>query len=109
MQTRIIDRDITVITPSGRFDALEVGNFNQHMEDVRTNSPRVIVNLADVLFMDSAALACLVQNMKACRKAGGDLRICNLKQPVRVIFELTRLDKAFTLYESVDDAVASLN
>ena len=47
----------------------------------------------------------LVQGMKRCRERDGDLRLCALQQPVRMIFELTRLDRAFEIYQSEEDAV----
>ncbi|MEZ4681164.1 MAG: STAS domain-containing protein [Caldilineaceae bacterium] len=58
-------------------------------------------------FMDSSGLAALVQGMKKCRDRGGDLRLCQLQQPVRMILELTRLDKALDIFPSEGDAIAS--
>ncbi len=66
---------------------------------------RLVVNLSEVNFIDSSALSTLVQGLKHCREKGGDLMLCNLQQPVRVIFELTRLDKAFGIYPSEQAAI----
>ncbi len=63
------------------------------------------MNLAGVQFVDSTALATLVQGMKRCRQLKGDLRLCGLQQPVRMIFELTRLDKAFEIFSGEDEAI----
>jgi anti-sigma B factor antagonist len=98
---------VTVLALSGRFDAHSASGVAAALEKAASGSPaRVVVNLEGVSFMDSTALATLVQGMKRCRQAGGDLRLCNLQQPVRIIFELTRLDKAFDIYPSEADALA---
>ena len=69
---------------------------------------KIVVSLAEVNFIDSSGLACLVQGMKHCRSAGGDLYLCELRQPVRGIFELTRLDRAFVVLGSESEAAAAL-
>lgn len=100
-------KNATVIRLSGRFDSFQVAAVKQEIDAAVQRTPNVVIDLEAVNFMDSAALAALVQGMKHCRQAKGDLRVCNLQQPVKVIFELTRLDKAFTLFNSRDEAVMS--
>jgi anti-sigma B factor antagonist len=97
---------ITIVYISGRFDSYEIPNI-QPWFDQQTggNQPRVVVNLAEVDFIDSSALALLVKGMKRCRQQNGDLVICELQQPVKIIFELTRLDRAFYLFETQPQAV----
>jgi anti-sigma B factor antagonist len=97
-----------VLELEGRFDAHEVPGVKEALTRAIDITGNVVVDLKQVNFIDSAALATLVQGMKHCRQAQGDLYICNLQQPVRIIFELTRLDKAFKLYDSRDAALASI-
>ena len=63
---------------------------------------RLTVDLSDVDFIDSTALAELVRGMKRARLAGGDLRIARPSETVRVILELTRLDAAFDIVDAED-------
>jgi anti-sigma B factor antagonist len=98
---------VTVLELSGRFDAHTAPDVVAVLEKAASVAPaKTVVNLDGVNFMDSTALATLVQGMKRCRQSGGDLRICNLQQPVRMIFELTRLDRAFDIYGSEAEALA---
>ena len=91
--------NIPLLSLKGRFDAHEVIPVRDWLkEQSDSGQVRLVVNLAEVNFVDSSALSTLVQGLKHCREKGGDLSLCNLQQPVRVIFELTRLDKAFTIY-----------
>ncbi|MFN8464507.1 MAG: STAS domain-containing protein [Caldilineaceae bacterium] len=99
---------VTVLRLGGRFDAHEVPGVRKALGDVtEQGDSKIVVNLAEVNFIDSSGLASLVQGMKHCRSAGGDLYLCELRQPVRVIFELTRLDRAFAVLGDEAEALAA--
>lgn len=98
--------DISIAQLSGRFDSYEAPRLTTWFEKATS---KVIVNLAEVSFVDSSALALLVKGMKHCRQGGGELALCSLQQPVKVIFELTRLDKAFGIYTTQDEAIQALH
>jgi anti-sigma B factor antagonist len=66
---------------------------------------KVVVNLTGVTFVDSTALSMLVQGMKRCREQHGDLILCGMQQRVRMIFELTRLDRAFEVVADEEGAL----
>ena len=56
---------------------------------------------------DSVGLSALVELQDDLRQRGGNLKITGLEAPGRKIFEVTRLDSRFDLFESVIDAVSS--
>jgi len=98
--------DVAVLELAGRFDAYEVLPVHDWLEKAAASAPaQVVLNLDGVNFIDSTGLSALVQGMKHCRQQGGDLHLCALQQPVRIIFELTRLDKAFNIFADEDEAV----
>jgi anti-sigma B factor antagonist len=105
LQTRY-HNPVKVLELAGRFDAHTVPAVNGWLKEAMAGSqPQVVINLAQVHFVDSAALAALVNGMKQCNKREGAFRLCSLQQTVRIIFELTRLDKAFDIFDSEEDAV----
>ena len=98
--------EATVVAPEGRCDRRTAPTLAEWLEAMtRSGANRIIVDMGGVTFMDSTGLATLIRFMKQCRVAGGDLCLANLHQPVRIIFELTRLDSAFTICPTVDAAV----
>lgn len=99
--------NVTVLTLAGRLDTHRVKMLKEQFDQLIADNPNLVVDLAAVQFIDSSVLAALVQAMKQCRQQQGDLRVCRLQKPVTVIFELTRLDKAFNLYETQEEAIAS--
>jgi anti-sigma B factor antagonist len=95
---------VRVLEVEGRFDAHTSKPVQAWLTD---DSPyaNAVVNLSGVNFIDSTALAVLVQGMKRCREKGGDLHLCNMQQATRIIFELTRFDKAFDIFADEQAAV----
>lgn len=105
MKWRLIGK-IAVLQPEGRFDAHTAPSVAEALADALASPLKdIVVNLGEVTFLDSTALATLVQGMKRCRQAGGNLHLCCLQQPVRIIFELTRLDRAFDIFTTEAEAL----
>jgi anti-sigma B factor antagonist len=101
---------VRILELSGRFDSYTAPQVRQWLEEAADREPaQLVLNLSGVHFVDSTALATLVQGMKRCRQLNGDLRLCCLQQPVRMIFELTRLDKAFEIFALEEGAVQTFD
>jgi anti-sigma B factor antagonist len=105
MKTRVTG-NVNVIELAGRFDTNTVPPVVAWLDQVTTApGARVLVNLASTTFVDSTALATLVQALKRCQQVKGDLYLCGMRRPVYMIFELTRLDKAFSIFVDEEHAI----
>ncbi len=101
-----VSGNIAILQLSGRFDNYVAPSVSEWLEKTTmTAHPQVVVDLSGVNFVDSTALATLVQGLNRCRKRNGELYLCGLQQQVYMIFELTRLDKAFNIFVDEDHAV----
>lgn len=109
LELRVVAHDdVPVLQLVGRFDGFAAAPVVAWLKEQAGHPPaRTVVNLGGVAFMDSTALGALVQGMKRCREAGGDLRVCTVPRQVRMIFELTRLDQVFRIFDSESEAAAS--
>ena len=84
------------IALAGRFDAHETANFRLVVDPlVRQPGATVRMDLTEVVFIDSSALAELVRADKQARAAGSGLVLAQVSTPVQVIMELTALDSVF--------------
>jgi anti-sigma B factor antagonist len=109
LQSRMID-SIAVLDLNGRFDNYTTPAVTAWLEQAsRSSTPRVVVNLAGVNFVDSTALATLVRGLKRCRQQNGELYLCGLQPPVYMIFELARLDRAFSIFADADHAIRTMS
>lgn len=97
---------VKILELVGRFDTYTADTVRQALDKAILEEPaNIVVNLQEVDFVDSTALATLVQGAKNCRQHHGDLRLCAVQQSVRMVFELTRLDSFFEIYLQEDEAV----
>jgi anti-sigma B factor antagonist len=67
---------------------------------------RLVVDLTDVNYIDSAGLAALIQAMQKVESYGGKFRLAGLQETVRSIFEISRLDQVFQIFPDAQTALA---
>ena len=95
-----------VVTPSGRMDVESSPAVRQAIMDAWNKGAKsVIVDLSEVDFMDSSGLSALVSGMKALRKTGGQLSICNTNAQIRTAMRLTMLDRVFPIFDTITEAL----
>ncbi len=97
---------ITIIRLSGRLDGQEVPIVRKELLKAAASAPaKVVVNLAHVYFIDSSGLAVLVQAMKYCQKQQGNLYLCDFGEFIEMIFELTKMNRAFRIFANEEEAI----
>jgi anti-sigma B factor antagonist len=96
-----------IVDVAGDVDLSRSAAFQRSLLEVVDRRPeRIIVNLADVGYMDSSGVASLVKLLSRARRI--DLPIClvGMRERVRSIFEITRLDSVFDIYATEQEALA---
>jgi anti-anti-sigma factor len=68
---------------------------------------RLVVDLFEVTYIDSAGLAALIEAMQKVEAYGGKFLLAGLQETVRSIFEISRLDQVFQIFPDVNAALAS--
>ena len=76
-------------------------------EKIAEGRSLLLINLSEVPYMDSAGLGVLVSGLKNANRLSGDLRMWGLQDEVKSIFELTRLNKVFQIFDDETTAVMS--
>src|ERR1700721_829315 len=69
-------------------------------------SPRVVVNLERVKYIDSAGVASLVEGLKISRDLKSGFALFGLSRTTREVLELTRLIKVFEVHNTEEEALA---
>ena len=92
------------------------GEIDLHVSPVITASlnamiekkpDRVVIDLSDVTYIDSAGLAALIQAMQKVEAYGGKFLLAGLQETVRSIFEISRLDQVFQIFPDTEAALAA--
>jgi anti-sigma B factor antagonist len=66
---------------------------------------RLVVDLAQVKFIDSFGLGALVSALRVVRSAGGDLKLACVPPSVESVLRLTRLSTVFDCHPAMEDAL----
>ncbi|MBE9124602.1 MULTISPECIES: STAS domain-containing protein [unclassified Coleofasciculus] len=95
---------VKIVQPSGILDGTKAGQFRQEISDlVKSNVDIVLIDFQDVTFMDSSGLGALVLALKTVRAAGGKLFVCSVNEQIKMLFELTSMDRVFEIFPTRAD------
>ena len=95
---------IEVVQPTGILDGIKGNQLRRDISDVVTRGADIVlIDLQDVKFIDSSGLGALVSAMKMVRTAGGKLFVCSINDQVKMVFELTRMDRVFERFADRDE------
>ncbi len=96
-----MNSSMKVIQPSGILDGVAVNGLRREITDIVEGGTNIVlVDFQDVTFMNSSGLGALVSTLRVVRSAGAELFLCSLSEQVRMIFELTKMDRVFKMFDS---------
>jgi len=106
VESRQTDSGVTVLAPSGRLDVVGAPALKEAVtEAMKNGQPRLVIDMEGVTFVDSSGLGSVVSALKQVRTSKGDLRLAAPNQQVRVVLELTTLDRVFPYFATVEEAL----
>jgi anti-sigma B factor antagonist len=109
IKTEPLGGEVYAIALSGEVDLYTAPEFKQQLlEVIGQGGKQVIVDLSDTTFIDSTTLGVLVGGVKRLRPAGGQLSLVCSDRNITKIFEITGLDRVFTIYASRDEAISAM-
>ncbi|MBT3658299.1 MAG: STAS domain-containing protein [Rhodospirillaceae bacterium] len=77
------------------------------LEAVGKNMP-ILVDLSGVGYIDSSGVASLVESFQTARKGAQNLVLVSVSDGAKRVLQLARLDKVFTICDSLDDGIAAV-
>jgi anti-sigma B factor antagonist len=99
---------IYVVALTGEVDLYTAPELKSELLRLVAEEPeRIVVDLSGATFVDSTTLGVLLGAVKRLRMIGGELVIVCSDLNIRRILSITLLDRAFTIYDTLDDALAA--
>jgi len=99
--------DILIYNINGDIDINSSPDIRKAFErSVSQKAMKTVINLKGVSYVDSSGLATLVEMLKRVRTYGGKMRLSNLATKVKSLFEITKLEKLFEIYDTEEEACA---
>jgi anti-sigma B factor antagonist len=109
IKTEQLSDDAYVISLAGEVDLYTAPEFKQQLlEVIGQGGKQVIVDFSDTTFIDSTTLGVLVGGVKRLRTNDGQLALVCSDRNITKIFEITGLDRVFTIYPTRDEAVSNV-
>jgi anti-sigma B factor antagonist len=78
------------------------------LKEALKNTPRLVLNLSDVTYIDSGGLGTLVGVYSSARAGGGDIKLTGLGQRLRDVLQITKLATVFQVFDTEQEALAAL-
>ena len=102
MQTLTATASVTIVQPQGHLNAANAAEFRQQLTAAVASDPSavVLVDMEQLDSMDSAGLMTLVSALNLAQTQNQRFSLCSLSPSIRIIFELTQLDRVFEIFES---------
>ena len=101
--------DVTILDVKGK---LTLGDGDEILKDkinslVMQGRKKLVLNLADVPYIDSAGLGEIVRTYTTVSRQGGKLKLLNLTKRIQDLLAITKLLTVFDTYDSEAEAIKS--
>ena len=103
--------DIRILDCSGKI-TLGEGTMtvrNTVLDVLKDGGKKIIVNLADVNYIDSSGIGELVRTYITVSSGGGQLKLLSLTKKIQELLQITKLLTVFQVYDSESAALASFS
>ncbi|GBE91709.1 STAS domain-containing protein [Nostoc cycadae] len=95
---------IEIIQPSGILNGISGNQLRREVSDLLDNGIEILlIDLKEVTFIDSSGLGSLVSAMQIAKTANAKLFVCSVSDQVRMLFELTKIDRVIQTFTDQDD------
>ena len=102
-----VSEDYTLCRPVGELDAYTVGQFREALAEL-ADSQRLLIDLSDVPFMDSAGLGALIGGIRRARESDGHVAVACDRPALTRLLHTTGFDRIVPVTETVNDAADAL-
>ena len=97
----------TLCRPVGELDAYTVASFREALGGLAEH-PRVVIDLSEVPFMDSAGLGALIGGIRRAREHGGEVAVACSRPTLTRLLHTTGFDRIVPVTETLEAAIAAV-
>ena len=104
-----MDATFQVLVPVGILDGTKAEEIRAQVTSALANGAKtLLMDLKETTFVDSSGLGTLVSVLKMVRSQGCEMYVCSINPQVKMLFELTSMDRVFEIFEDREAFEASL-
>jgi len=106
----LIEKDINgikIIKITGELDAMVAPKLKERLVKLVENETyNFIINCEELSHINSLAMGILRGKLREVKKHDGDIKLSNLNDHIKTIFEMVGLDEIFEIYATEEEAIA---
>lgn len=103
------EKEILILAVKGEIDLHVSPSLRAVLKTkAQAKTPKLLLNFAEVAYIDSSGLATLIEYYQSARTYQGKLGLCCLTLPVRSSFDLVRLTEVFSIFSTEAEALQAL-
>ena len=111
---KIVERQVGDVTILDLHGKILIGEGDDALRDAVTRlvdggATKLLLNLADVPYVDSAGLGEIVRCYTTASRKGGSLKLINLTKKIQDLLSITKLLTVFEVFDTEDDGVKSFS
>jgi anti-anti-sigma factor len=100
--------EVTVVAVEGELDLDASQEAEKQLTKLREDGvKKMLIDLQKLEFISSAGLRVLLATAQEIKAAGGDLRVCNLNETVKEVFDISGFSTLLMCYDNEAKAMAS--
>jgi len=107
LSLEITDHIAVVRVPGHNLEAGNAQAFKDAMAPVIQTHHRIVLDMSQLQFIDSSGLGAILSCLKQLHARNGALRVCCVSKPIQSLFDLVRMNRIFSKYDSKEAAIAS--
>ncbi|MBC1219920.1 STAS domain-containing protein [Nostoc sp. UCD121] len=96
--------NVKLLELSGVLDSIRGNELRREVSDILLSGADILLlDMKEVKFIDSSGLGALVSAMQMARNANTKLFVCSISDQIRMLFELTKIDRVFQTFADQDE------
>jgi anti-anti-sigma factor len=93
-----MSESVRVLEPEGMIDSNGGNQVRREVSDLLdAGVETILIDFKHITFMDSSGLGAIVATLQQARTKGAKLYLCSLDEQIRIIMELTKMNKVFDI------------
>lgn len=108
-----LEKNILILMPQGRIDYDSADAFSAalqpHLDECKEDGTALVLDFTAVEYISSVGLRVLMLAARQVKAQNGRIAIANLSTVVKEVFEISRFNKVYKVYDHVDDAMEAVS
>lgn len=102
------EKDITIVSVSGRIDAITAPDFESNLDGLITAGEKILlINLSGLGYISSAGLRSILSSAKKLKALSGEILFTGLTGPVDEVFQISGFKSIFKIFPTETEALAA--